>query len=59
MASNYATLAKRIRSAKTKEELNKCWTSLDRLYNAGVFTAKELMRLDDVIFQQLCKLEEK
>jgi len=46
--SNYASMAKRIRSCQSAEDFSKVNQSLERLYNAGVFTASELGRLDSL-----------
>jgi len=44
--TNYKAMAQRINKAETMEEIRKLERSLDRLYNAGVFTVKEFAKLD-------------
>ena len=44
--TNYTAMAQRISKAETVEEIRKLERSLDRLYNAGVFTVKEFIKLD-------------
>jgi len=44
--TNYTAMVKRINKADTVEALCKLERSLDRLYNAGVFTVKEFAKLD-------------
>lgn len=56
--SKYLTMAKRIRACGTLEELTKASKSLVVLYNAGVFTESELMRLDGVSVDQSILIEE-
>jgi hypothetical protein len=47
--TNYASMAKRIRSCKTLADLDRIEKSLTRIYNAGVFSENEFMRLDCLI----------
>lgn len=53
--TNYATMAKRIRKAKTLEDLNKYETSLDNLYKNGILTIAEFSSLDSLIVD--CKIQ--
>lgn len=55
--TNYASMAKRIRACDCSIALNSASVSMDRLYNAGMFTESEFMRLDDVWTSQSIKLE--
>jgi len=55
--TNYAAMVKRIKACKTVEEIRKCEKSLDRLYNAGIFSSNELIRLDALIINQMEQVE--
>ena len=44
--TNYQSMVKRINQAETEEGFIKLHESLDRLYNAGIFTVSEFRRLD-------------
>ena len=44
--TNYTAMTQRINKADTVEALRKLERSLERLYSAGVFTAKEFAKLD-------------
>ena len=44
--TNYATMTQRIKDCKTTDALYKASLSIERLYNAGVFTESEFVRLD-------------
>lgn len=55
--TNYSAMAKRIKACKTLEEIRRCEKSLDRLYNARIFSASEFMHLDNVVMQQYIKIE--
>jgi exonuclease VII large subunit len=50
--SNYQSMAKRIRAAGSGKEMDKIEASLDRLWNAGVFTTREVLRLHVLIMDQ-------
>lgn len=47
--SNYASFAERIRQAETPAQFDRLEQSLDRLYNAGVFTVSQFARLDGIL----------
>ena len=44
--SDWQSMIDRINQAETKEGFRKLHESLDRLYNAGIFTVSEFRRLD-------------
>jgi hypothetical protein len=50
--TNYAFMAKRIRSAKTPAELDRHDKAIERLFLAGVFSTNQFSRLDGVIVDQ-------
>jgi len=52
MVSDYITFKKRINKATTQHELDRLDISLDRLWNAGVFTQSEFIRLDSAILDK-------
>lgn len=56
MDSNYIYLSKKIKKAKTIEELNRLDESLNNLYNNGIFTISEFSRLDLLIVDYKIKL---
>ena len=56
MKTNYKTMTNRVRKAKTTEDIKKIETSLDRLYNAGIFTPNEYMRIDKLIMWKLYQI---
>lgn len=53
METNYASFVKRIKASDTKEKLKQLEVSLDRLYNAGIFSVAEFKRLDNKILEKL------
>ncbi len=55
--ANYQSALQRINTAETIDKLAKVETSINRVYDAGFFTANQLMRLDDRIVDQYIKLE--
>lgn len=57
METNYKTMANRVRKAWTTEDIKKLEISLDRLYNAGIFTPNEYMRIDNLIMRKLYQIE--
>ena len=57
MKTNYASMTARINKATTLESIEKLDKSLDRLYNAGIFTVSELQRLDAKLCDKLIALE--
>lgn len=54
--TNYKSFAARIEKAKSLGELKNLEKSLDRLYNAGVFTVGEYSRLDGLILNKFDKV---
>jgi hypothetical protein len=56
--TNYTSFTKRIRAANTLSDIMALDTSLTRLYDAGIFTPKELGRLDLLILQRIIEIEE-
>lgn len=50
--TNYASMAKRIRSCKSSDEFARADRSLDRLYNAGIFSVSEYSRLTVLIMER-------
>ena len=56
--TNYASMAARIRKAKSWADIVKLESSLVRLYRAGVFTPNELGRLDSLLMDTNAKLGE-
>ena len=56
--SNYASAVKRIHSVDDLGKLKRLGRSLDNLYNLGLFTATEFARLDCLLMDQYCLLEE-
>jgi len=56
MKTNYKTMTNRVRKAKTAEDIKNIETSLDRLYNAGIFTPNEYMRIDKLIMWKLYQI---
>lgn len=55
--SNYLTMANRYRACTTIYELWAASLSFDRIYNAGIFTESEAMRLEEVWAAQSLLLE--
>lgn len=51
--ANYKTFIDRIEAADSEEKLKRLEVSLDRLYNAGIFSLAEFKRLDDKILEKL------
>lgn len=51
--ANYKTFVARIETADSQEKLKRLEISLDRLYNAGIFSVTEFARLDIKIFEKL------
>jgi len=49
---NYATMARRIRKARTRKDYLACERSIARLYHAGIFSVSELGRLAVLIMEQ-------
>ena len=52
MKTNYASMADRIRACKTLDQTKHAEVSLNRLWDAGVFTKSEMQRLDVLICDQ-------
>ena len=55
---NYEPMLKRIDKAQTMEQLNKLERSLDRLWDAGFFTLREFVKLDDILIKKRDSLGE-
>lgn len=53
MKTNYQSFVDRIDAENTYDGLKKLETSLDRLYNAGIFSVSEFKRLDTKILNKL------
>jgi len=53
MATNYTSFKTRINKATTLQDLDRLDISLDRLWNAGVFTQAEFIRLDSAILDKM------
>ncbi len=56
--SNYQTAVKRIQSADNLGKLERLERSLDNLYNMGLLTVSEFVKLDCLLMDQHCLLEE-
>lgn len=57
--TNVNAFKARIAKAKTDAEFDKLDTSLERLYNNGIFTASELGALDVILMEERVALLEK
>ncbi len=57
METNFETMANRVNKAWTTEDIKKLEISLDRLYNAGILTPNEYMRIDNLIMRKLYQIE--
>lgn len=57
--TNYAAMAKRIRECKTHVDFDRVSQSMDRIFEAGVFTTNEFMRLDGLMVDRKIELEAK
>lgn len=57
MSEEYKSMAIRIRAAADVPALHKLSASLDRLFYAGVFSAREFGRLDTLIMERIAMLE--
>ena len=55
--SNYLSMTKRIKAAKTISDLNKLRLSLVRVYDTGQFTVSEFKRLDIKIIDKIISIE--
>lgn len=53
MPTDYQSLVERINNENTYEGLKRLEISLDRLYNAGIFSVSEFKRLDSKIIEKL------
>ena len=53
MSIEFRELAKRIRAAKDNPTLHKLEKSCFNIYNAGLLTPREFMRLDVLIMEKL------
>jgi hypothetical protein len=56
--SNYQSAVKRIQSADNLGKLERLERSLDNLYNMGLFTVSEFVRLDCLLMDQYYLLGE-
>lgn len=56
--SNYESAVNRIHSVDDLGKLKRLGRSLDNLYNLGLFTATEFARLDCLLMDKYCVLEE-
>ena len=56
--SNYQSAVKRIQSADNLGKLERLERSLDNLYNMGLFTVSEFVKLDCLLMDKYCVLEE-
>ena len=55
--SNYQSALERINKANDEESLSQLEESLERLWNAGVFTANEFSKLDDKLLSKLISID--
>jgi hypothetical protein len=56
--SNYQSAVRRIQSADNLGKLERLERSLDNLYNLGLLTVSEFVKLDCLLMDQYCLLEE-
>jgi len=56
--SNYQSAVKRIQSADNLGKLERLERSLDNLYCMGLLTVSEFVKLDCLLMDQYCILEE-
>jgi hypothetical protein len=56
--SNYQSAVRRIQSADNLGKLERLERSLDNLYNLGLLTVSEFVKLDCLLMDQYCILEE-
>jgi len=55
--TNYQSALARINKAKDEESLLQLEKSLERLWNAGIFTASEFSRLDEKLLSKLISID--
>jgi hypothetical protein len=55
--SNYQSAVRRIQLADNLGKLERLERSLDNLYNLGLFTVSEFVKLDCLLMDQYCLLE--
>lgn len=55
--TNYKSFVYRIKEAQSNHDLKALEKSLDRLFNAGIFTVNEYSRLDNLIMIKFYKIE--
>ena len=55
--TNYQTMVQRINQSNTLEALVKVESSLDRIFNAGIFTVNEYSKLDSKIVDRQIVIE--
>jgi hypothetical protein len=56
--NNYQSAVRRIQSADNLGKLERLERSLDNLYNLGLLTVSEFVKLDCLLMDQYCILEE-
>ena len=56
--SNYQSAVRRIQSADNLGKLERLERSLDNLYCTGLLTVSEFVKLDCLVMDQYCLLEE-
>ena len=57
MSDEYKSMSLRIRAASDVPALHKLSASLDRLFYAGIFSAREFGRLDTMIMERIAIME--
>jgi hypothetical protein len=55
--TNYQVFSNKINSSKTKDALKRNEVSLRRLFDAGIFTENQLIKLDYKIIQRYIEIE--
>ena len=56
MMTNYQIFSNKINSSKTKDDLKSNEVSLRRLFDAGIFTENQLIKLDYKIIQRYIEM---
>ena len=56
METNYSSFRKRVDKATNLDDIKKLNKSLDRLWNAGIFTQAEFIKLDHLVMLKQDKL---
>jgi hypothetical protein len=57
MNNNYQSALERINKANDAESLLKVEESLERLWNAGIFTRDQFSKLDDILVEKLISID--